>query len=275
MNTNFTAGKNPSWVKAFAKIGLISKGIVYCLTGLLTLLAAVKIGNTHSEDADKGGIFKFIYDQPVGKTALALIAAGLLCYAVWRFILAIKDTEHKGNDAKGLMSRFVYFFSGLMYLSISAIAIQIAFFHKSGTGNSRQKLAGELLQQPFGKWLAIAVAIGMVVVGIIQIHRSVSGKYKKYVQRSGDISHNAMSVLIKSGKAGYIARGIVWLIIGWLFFNAAIHANASEAGNSGNAFEWLQTSSYGNYLLAAVSLGLICYGIFMFVRARYQPIHQH
>jgi hypothetical protein len=63
------------------------------------------------------------------------------------------------------------------------------------------------------------------------------------------------------------------MIIGWLFIKAAWKEDAKQAGSTQDAFQWLKDSSYGTYLLAAVAAGLICYGIFMFVRARFQPIH--
>jgi hypothetical protein len=73
-----------------------------------------------------------------------------------------------------------------------------------------------------------------------------------------------------AGKIGYVARGIVWLVIGWLFTKAAFHKNSSEAGDTSEAFGFLAEASYGSYLLAGVGLGLICYGIFNFIRVRYE-----
>ncbi len=79
--------------------------------------------------------------------------------------------------------------------------------------------------------------------------------------------------MIKAGKIGYVARGIVWIIIGYLFLKAAMQSNPSQAGGSGSAFSFLENSSYGSFLLGAVAVGLICYGIFMFMRARHQVIN--
>jgi len=79
-------------------------------------------------------------------------------------------------------------------------------------------------------------------------------------------------MMIRAGKAGYIARGIVWVIIGWLFLKAALNSNPQQAGGTSSAFQFLETSSYGSYLLGAVALGLICYGIFMFMRAKYKAL---
>lgn len=272
MNTSSLSPK-AKWIKPMAKAGLIAKGSVYCLTGLMTLLALLSIGDSKTGDADKGGVFKMVHEQPLGKVLLAIIAVGLLCYAIWRIIMAIKNTEDKDDDAKGIGTRIVYLFSGLVYLSLFGIALRLVLHNKKSSGNSRQQLASELLDKPWGIWLVAIVAFGMVAVGIVQIYRAVSGKYKKYVQRAHFSNQSHQSLLIKAGMAGYIARGIVWLIVGWLFLKAAINSNAREAGDMGSAFQWLRDSAYGDILLAVVSLGLVCYGVFMFLRARYQPIH--
>ncbi len=79
-------------------------------------------------------------------------------------------------------------------------------------------------------------------------------------------------LLLKSGKIGYVARGIVWLIIAWLFSKAAWFSNASEAGDTAEAFRFLEEASYGSYLLGALGLGLLCYGIFNFIRAFYEKL---
>ncbi len=263
---------NATWIKPVAQAGLIAKGIVYCLTGLLTLFAALGIGNAKSGDANKGGILKMVDEQPFGKALLGIIAIGLFCYAAWRIIMAVKDTEHKGTQLKGWGQRIVYVFSGLVYGSLGVLAIKRVLDKGVGGGNNRQQLASELLNKPLGIWLAGIVALGMIAVGIMQLHRAWSGKYKKYVQEAG-YDLKSRSLLIKSGQAGYTARGIVWLIVGWLFMKAALNSNAKEAGDAADAFKWLQDSTYGDILLAAVALGLVCYGIFMFLRARYQPIH--
>jgi hypothetical protein len=60
------------------------------------------------------------------------------------------------------------------------------------------------------------------------------------------------------------------LIIAWLFSKAAWFSNAFEAGDTAKAFRFLESASYGSYLLGALGLGLLCYGLFNFIRARYE-----
>jgi len=264
----------PAWVKNFAKVGLTAKGIVYCLVGILAFMAAFELGGKSTQDAGKKGVFQFILQQPFGKILLAVVALGLLCYAVWRLIEAVKDTEDKGNETKGILVRLRYAFSGLVYGALAFYAAKLVLGSggsSSGGGGSRETLARELLQQPFGQWLVGIVAAGTIIAGLYQIYQGLSDKYKKKVQKSG-IGHDKEALMIRAGKIGYVARGVVWIVIGYLFLKAALQANANQAGGSDSAFQWLEDSSYGSYLLGAVALGLICYGVFMFMRAKYQLI---
>jgi hypothetical protein len=258
------------WYKKAARAGLIAKGIVYCLCGSIALLASLKVGNNSPADAGKQDIFAFIRHQPFGKWLVLSLAIGLTCYTIWRWIQAFKDTEHKGKDKKGIAKRFTYFNSGLMYAGVAVYSYKV-FLGTFTESDKSKKEVGTLLQFPFGEWLVIIIALIFIASGCYQVYRAFSGKYKKYVRSA--LHKDTAPWITTVGVAGYIARGIVWLIIGWLFIKAAIHSNAKEAGNSDDAFKWLYDSSYGPILLALVAAGLICYGVFMFLRAKYQVIH--
>lgn len=263
----------PQWVKRFARLGLAAKGVVYCLVGVLAFMAAFEIGGQSERDLDKRGVFRFILEQPFGQVLLALVAIGLVCYTLWRFTQAFLDNEHEGTDAQGIGRRLGYAFSGLVYgfLSYGSFRMVLGSRGSQGGGISRQTLVREVLQKPFGQWLIGLVGLCIIGVGLYQIYRALSGKYLKKVQTAA-IKSELKELIIRSGKIGYIARGIVWGLIGYLFIKAAMAANASEAGGSNRAFAFLENASYGSFLLGAVAVGLFCYGMFMFVRARYEVI---
>ncbi|WP_162053103.1 DUF1206 domain-containing protein [Pontibacter pamirensis] len=264
----------PQWVENFAKFGLSAKGVVYCLIGVLAFMSAFELGGQSTEGADRSGTFQFILEQPFGKWLLGIVAAGLACYVLWRFIQAIQDTEHEGSDAKGIAKRLRYAFSGLIYAGLAYLAANMALGNGGGSGgDSRQTLASELLQQPFGQWLVGIVAVGTMIAGLYQIYHGYSEDYKKKIRSTG-LKNDVEDTMIRAGMAGFIARGIVWLVIGYMFLQAALHSNAQEAGGSSRAFAFLEEASYGSYLLGAVALGLICYGVFMFMRAKYLPVYR-
>lgn len=254
--------------KEFAQAGLIAKGTVYCLLGLLVFMAAFNIVGRSANNTDKDGVFDFVLQQTGGQIIMGLIVVGLICYCIWRGIQAFGDSKNKGNDAKGIFLRARYLFSGLVYGSLAFAAIKALVSNTSDSDDEKQQMVGELLTKPFGEWLVGIVAAILLGVGIFQIWYGFSERYKKLVEKVGQSDNTKL--LMTAGKVGYVARGIVWLLLAWLFLKAALNANSSKAGDTSKAFDFLQEAAYGSYLLGAVGLGFICYGAFNFVRVRYE-----
>ncbi|MDB5208023.1 MAG: hypothetical protein JWR72_3098 [Flavisolibacter sp.] len=256
------------WIKQLAQTGLISKGIVYVLLGLLGFMAAFEFGGKQNSEASQSGALQFVKDLPVGEVLLFLLAAGLICYAIWRVIEAFYSTDSK---EKKWPKRLRYLFSGLAYLALAFSALRLALENKKSGGDQNQDFAGELLNKPFGQVLVGLAALVLAIVGIYQIYYGLSEKYKKHVQELSIHSAHA-SLLFRSGKIGYVSRGLVWLVVAFLFGRAAFHSAASEAGDTSKAFQFIEGSPLGSYLLGALSLGLMAYGFFNFIRARYDHL---
>jgi heme/copper-type cytochrome/quinol oxidase subunit 2 len=257
-------GKN--WMNRIARVGLVSKGIVYVILGALAFMAAFELAGQSNEKASRTGVFDFIKDFPGGIWLLMLLAAGLLCYSIWRGVQAVTNTN---DEEKVLTKRIRYFFSGLIYLFVAYTAVQIALQQNKSNGDKNQQMASELLNKPYGVWLLAIAALIIAAVGIYQIYYGLSGKYKKHVQKL-NLHTLKSSLLLRAGKIGYIARGLVWLVISFLLIQAAVHAKSSEAGDTSKAFQFIEDSEFGSYLLAILGVGLIAYGIFNFIRARYE-----
>lgn len=259
----------PSQVAPIARTGLISKGVVYCLLGALAFMSAFEIGGRSDEDASKKGVFDLI-EGVGGKLLLGVLGIGLFCYAVWRFIQAFSEgRQAKGTTKKG--GKIIrYSFSGIVYFLLALYAARRFFGNgDKGGGDNTQSTVSELMSKPFGDWLVGLLGVALLITGIYQIYYGLSGKYRKHVQ---DLSLRSAASrnLLRAGKIGYVARGIVWLMLAWLLFRAAFQSDSGEAGDTGKAFHFLETASYGSYLLGALGIGLVCYGAFNFVRARFE-----
>jgi hypothetical protein len=252
------------WIKKFARFGMFSKGVVYVLIGVLTAMAAFNVGG---QTSGKEGAFQFVYSQPFGKILLGLIALGLIGYVVWRFVQTVKDPEDEGNGR-----RAAYATSGIFYTLIVISAITMIFSGGSGgnggSGSQQQVLSG-LLDQTWGQILVGAFAVGFFGKGIWQFYRAFSGKFDEKLKNI-NLRKEARETIKKAGFVGYISRGIVIGIIGYLFLNAAISANPSEAGGTKEAFGLIQGSIAGPIVLGVIAIGLAAYGVFMFVKAKYR-----
>ena len=231
---------NSAFIKIAAKIGLFAKGIVYCLIGLFAFMSAFHIDGHSAKDSDKTGIIQNLLAQPFGRIVLLLISVGLLCYSIWRFLQSTLDTSHKGKDARGMGKRFSY-----------------------------SSLSQKLIDSPGGEWLLTIVALVLVGIGLYQVWYGLKEKHRKHIDLQS-LDERVSGYLLRAGKVGYISRGIVWLIIAFLFFRAASHHNPSEAGDTGTAFNFIQHGPYGAYLLALLAIGLVCYGATNFMRAFFE-----
>ncbi|MBU1821891.1 MAG: DUF1206 domain-containing protein [Bacteroidetes bacterium] len=268
-----TTSPRDKWIELAAKVGLSALGLVYLLIGTLTFMATIEL----RRDTDEGKvtqILQWIQSLPFGQVMLAITTVGLLCYTLWRFTAAILDTEKKGNSLHGLAIRISYISYGTVYGALTYYATILLFGEgrvpPEGEENTRRTIVQSLLEQPFGQWLVGAFSLGTIAIGVFQIYLALSGQYRQVIQESF-LDSRVKEIMIKSGQVGYMARGIVWLVVGYFLWEAAIQSDPSEAGDIDSALNFLEYE-YGPLILGIIALGLVCYGIFMFVRARYQPI---
>jgi hypothetical protein len=207
------------------------------------------------------------------RTLLAILAAGLLAYALWRFVQAAVDPEHKGKDAKGLAQRGGYVASGLTYGALGLLAARMAVGQASGGagGQSQQDWTAQLLAQPFGVWLVALVGLIIIGVGLYQFYYGFSGKFRKELKLR-EMTQAEQTWATRSGQLGYAARGVVYAMTGGFFILAALRTNPEAAGGFGKALAELSRQPYGPWLLGIVALGVFCYGLYSFVQARYRRI---
>lgn len=255
-----------NWFEKFARFGLASKGVVYLLMGTLSVLAAFGLSR---EKGDKEQAFQVIYEQPFGKIVLVAIAVGLLGYVMLRTFQAIKDTENKGKDLKGILNRIGYGMSALLYIAIGAYALRLVFGNGGDEGgDSRQFVVSKVLAYPAGEYIVGIAGLIVIGMGIYQIMRGATGKFMKKVNL---VNSNMKDAFKSAGTVGYISRGIVLGIIGYLLFHAARVTNPEAAQGTSAAFDFLQ-NEFGSLMMAVVALGLAGYGVFCFVKAKYQKI---
>jgi hypothetical protein len=258
-------------IRTLARFGFAAKGFVYFLLGGLALLAATNMRG--GQTADKEQAVLVIQELPLGRWLLGLVALGLFGYVIWRFVQAVRDTEHKGTKPTGLAKRLGYAGSGLIYGALAVYAGRTAWQGappSSSGGTNRQTMVAKILEWPLGEWLIGAAALITIGVGLYQIYRAYAGKFKKDVD-SSQLSSDEKQVVERTGQVGYTARGIVLGLIGYFLLQAALQSDSQQVQGTEGAFDLLR--SMGPMVLGVVALGLMAYGVYQIVRARY-PVLQ-
>ncbi len=62
------------------------------------------------------------------------------------------------------------------------------------------------------------------------------------------------------------------MVIGGFFLLAALTVNPNQAGSLPEAMEWVQQLPFGGILYVLAALGLVAFGIYSLVEARYRRI---
>ncbi|WP_338813487.1 DUF1206 domain-containing protein [Bernardetia sp. Wsw4-3y2] len=250
-------------LEKFAKSGYFMKGVVYLLIGVLATMTAFGLGGQVS---GKTGIFQFILQQPFGRILLGIVAVGLFGYTAWRWTQAFINPENDQNDTQNKFRRIGFFISGLSYGTFATFAAKMAIKGGSSSsgGGGRTTAIAKILEVPAGEVIIGILALFIIGKGVYDIWKGFSNKHMKKVS---DLGFKTKEVVRKAGQVGYISRGIVLLVAGYITARAAIESNASKAGGTEGAFEFM-FSSTSAWLVGLVALGLALYGLFMMIKAK-------
>jgi len=258
------------WVQRLARMGYAAKGVVYLIVGFFAITAAFRGGQAMgSKDA-----LRTMLSEPYGQVLLAVVAVGLAGYALWCFVRALLDPENEGHDAKGIAKRVFVAVKGVVHLSLVVAVIgMVAGSAKSHSGETGvDNWTAKLMSAPYGDWLAGLAGAGVVAYGLGQIYRAWVIKLDEQLSL-GRMGSGARGWAIRFARFGMAARGVVFGIVGVFLALAAYHQNAGEAKGIGGALRVLQDQPYGPWLLGAVALGLVAYGVYQFALARYRQIN--
>ncbi len=254
-----------------AKLGFAARGVVYILVGWFAVDAALHGG----EVADNQGAIGSMAGGPLGPVLLAIVAAGLLGYAIWRLTEAVANPEQITRDAKGSLRRIGHVVSGIAHLILAWTATRLALDLGKGKiavspgDESARDWTALLLDQPAGRVLVGAVAIGILVAAFQQAQKAWRGDFIHDLR--GDAP--APGYVCLMGRIGYGARALVFLIVAGLFGLAAWTAHASDAGGVAEALERLQSQPGGKWLLMLTGIGLALFGAYSLVEARFRRLH--
>jgi Domain of Unknown Function (DUF1206) len=256
-----------AWVEGAGRLGLVAKGGSYILVAILAIAVAVGAGG---KPADRQGALDAVADEPFGWVLILVLAAGFAGYAFWRFAQAFADRDREGDNPTGLAKRAGDLAKGVLYAGFAVLAVMIVAGSDSG-GSEEDTATSWILDLPLGRWLVAAVALGVVGAGFWNAYRAVTLKFLEQLElrKMSKREERWFSVL---GVLGHLARAVVFGLVGAFLIRAAYQYDPQEAVGLDGALAKLAREAAGPVLLGAVALGLLAYGLFCFVQARYRDV---
>lgn len=255
------------------RAGFTARGVVYVLIGVLAVRVA--IGDS-GDQADRQGALHEIATQPFGTALLWLLAAGFACMTLWRGAQAVVGTDGKSsggsNGTKETGSRLLNAGRTVFYGFVCwGTATYAAGSGGSGGDQKSKDWTASALKLPAGRWLVGVAGCVFIGVGVVLAVRAARRKFLKKLE-TGRMGRRTRTAVTASGTAGGIARGAVFAGAGVFVVVAAVRFDPGKAKGMDDTLRSFADTAAGPWLLVAIAIGLVLFGVFSFASARWRRL---
>jgi hypothetical protein len=247
-----------------ARAGLTARGFVYLLLGLLTLALAQ---GRHAE-VDQKGAMKQLLAHPYGKILVIAMIVGFAGYAIWRLSEAAFGVTGEGKKVGPRIQSLV---RGLIYAGLAVTGYALLHGSSSSQAGQQREITARVMQHTGGRWLVGTVGVVIAIVGLVLAWEGLRLRFMRYFP-VGSLSPSTRRLVEVLGWVGNIARGLVFAVVGTLVVVAAVQFQPSKAGGLDAALKTLRDRNDGQVILLAISVGLIAFGLYGLLEARYRRV---
>lgn len=257
---------DPRTKERLGRIGLVGKGVVHAVLGILVLQLAL---GDPSGDPSTGGAVEWLADQPFGRFLLVALTASLFAMAIWQGINALTGDPVEGDEPAD-RAQFAAKAVGYLVVAIAALTATWSAWTAGDAaggngGSTEQEAASTVFDWPAGRWLVVAAGLAIIAVAVVAVKRHVLDQ--EYLRRLDGSRPHWVEPL---GRLGYLARSIIYGIVGTFFVQAGLTHDPAEAQGMSAAVAELADGGWTRLLLWVVALGFLAYGAFSVAEARYR-----
>lgn len=261
-----------AWIERLSSIGWIAKGLVYILMGLAATQIA-RFDRPEDRASPQGSIAR-IAQVSTGRVLLALLAAGLFLYAIWRLLSV---AVIRGNGLSEWGDRIGYTSSAAFYLLLCSAAVTSAWNDvEPEESSSVETISRSVLEMTLGRWLlGLAGAITVCVGGYFVVHKGVQRSFADRLDGiATPVSDNEprRAILVVAGVVGWISRGVVTALVGFFLLRTAVMFESDEGDGFDRSLRNVATTGIGTVFVVACAVGLIAYGAFCFLSYRFRAV---
>ncbi|MEU7136078.1 DUF1206 domain-containing protein [Streptomyces sp. NPDC046261] len=255
---------------AAARAGLVARGVLYLLVGVLALRIAHGGGG---EQADRGGAVQELAQKPFGQVLVWAVGIGLIGMALWRLSEVVFGAA--GPDGRKARRRLQSAARFVFYSVIAGSVIAFAAGERgSGAGSTDEQskdITARVLGWPGGQVLLIITGAVLAGAGVWIGVRAALRAYREDLDlpRMSAGARKAVDVL---GVGGGVCRGLVFAVAGGFAIQAAAAYDPGQAKGLDDTLRTFAGTPAGSWLLTVVAVGLLLFGLFSFAMARWRKL---
>ena len=259
---------NSRYVDWLARAGLVARGIIYVLIGILAI--GIAFGNS-GHKADQSGAVRVVASTPIGALLLWLLVAGFIGMALWRLSEALYGAP--GPDGRKASTRLIAGVKVVLYGFIAFGIMKYALGLGAPKSSDQQTvdLTSTAMREPGGRIIVGIVGAVLIGAGAFLAWRAFTKKFVEEI-RTGEMSPQTRRTVVALGRVGGIARGIVFGAAGLFLLIAAVTARAHQAKGVDATLRAFTKTPAGPWLLVLVALGLVVFGLYSFAEARWRRL---
>ncbi len=243
-------------LKHLARVGYVALAIVYLMIAWLAIQLA--FGDREGKPSSSGAMQQ-LAEQPLGGGLVWVVSIGLFLLALWKVVEVVAGDE--------LKDRVLAAVKAVIYVTIGISGVKVATGSGS-SGKGEETWTAKLMNLPGGQLLVGVVALVIIGYGLYEIYKAWTDKFAEQLDAEGR-SGSTGQAFLWFGRIGFVARGVAFVIVGGLFAYAAITHDAKKSGGLDQALFEVLDQPFGPVLLAAIGLGLACFGLFTLARAKH------
>ncbi|MGW2588111.1 DUF1206 domain-containing protein [Streptomyces virginiae] len=251
-----------------ARCGLVARGVLYALIGLLALRVA--FGDSGGKEADRQGALQELMGKPYGGVLVWAVGIGLVGMMLWRLSEAVFGAA--GPDGGKPVKRLASAGRTVFY---AAVAFSVLSFAAGGGGRSGDQQSRDLtaraMELPAGRWLVGAAGLGIAVAGVVIGVQAARRRFRKHLAMGG-VSTRWRKAVDFLGVGGGLARGVLFAAAGGFVVYAAVRYDPAQAKGMDDTLRSFTLTPAGPWLLVAVALGLMLFGAFSWAMARWREV---
>ena len=180
------------------------------------------------------------------------------------------DADRQGRSRKAMFNRTGQGVSAAVYsaLALSCMGVAAGIEEAGENPEVTQQQIETLLSLPLGELLLILLGGAVLLAGVLNAFHGVFGGFSRHLTCEQTMHLWAVPL----GRTGYFARGLVFLALGVFLVEAALDVAPDEAVTIQGALLTIEQQPFGSLVLSALGAGLIAFGLFGLVEARFRRI---